>query len=194
VPASAPPSTTPGPTTTDLPPRRNPGRDTATTLCHQVTRLCLSAALFSLCVGLHLARTRPHRMCPNAQNDCIKAAIPEWSSALFTFSSGLLVIAILNFRNWEPVDSLLTRSELYLEFKIKSVAQAGLDVTLLTCIWEVLGSDLVRDTGYPYCYFSWLSSVDPRIYRDSASIWPRPLPFKFFHIHHASIILPWDTI
>jgi hypothetical protein len=34
-------------------------------------------------------------------------------------------------------------------------------VTLYTCIQEVIGSEIGRDTGYLRCEFSWLFSLPP---------------------------------
>jgi hypothetical protein len=36
-----------------------------------------------------------------------------------------------------------------------------------TCVWEVLGSNLVWDTDYPKPYFSWSFSILPGVCRDN---------------------------
>jgi hypothetical protein len=46
-------------------------------------------------------------------------------------------------------------------------------VTILTCIQEVLGSNLSRDTSYPDRCFPWSSSIVPVAGRISTSIRPR---------------------
>jgi hypothetical protein len=39
-----------------------------------------------------------------------------------------------------------------------------------------------------------VSSVTPGINRGNTLIWPRPLPFKFFHIYYSAIILSFDDV
>jgi hypothetical protein len=60
------------------------------------------------------------------------------------------------------------------------------DLALQTCIRDVLGSDLGRDTGYSDRSISWFSAAPPDKCRD---IMPRPLPSKFFTVHQ----LPYNS-
>jgi hypothetical protein len=69
--------------------------------------------------------------------------------------------------------------------------QTGVACTLWTCIREVLNSNLGRDTGYPNCVFSWISSVPADKYWDNISIGPRLLPPK---IHSNSLFTKHPTI
>jgi hypothetical protein len=57
--------------------------------------------------------------------------------------SGLLVTAILNFLSWEPLDSPLIPSQLYLELKIKSSKL----VQRLACILQVPSWNPVQGTA-----------------------------------------------
>jgi hypothetical protein len=67
-------------------------------------------------------------------------------------------------------------------------------LTFLLRIREVSGSNLGPQTGYPNYGFRGFSSLSKRILGWYLQIWPQPLPSKSFPIHHALVILSFDTI
>jgi hypothetical protein len=71
----------------------------------------------------------------------------------------------------------------------KAIEQFGVAVTHLTCIREVLGSYLGRDSGYPDWNSSWVSSFPALKLRDSISLIPGATPSISFPRLHSSPIL-----
>jgi hypothetical protein len=85
---------------------------------------------------------------------------------------------------------------LYQLRKLNNTSPSMMDQVLrpLTCIWEVLGSDLDRDTNYPdrdFLWFSWLLHVN---IRTPPLIRVRPLPFVSFSIHYLLIIISFVSV
>jgi hypothetical protein len=66
-------------------------------------------------------------------------------------------------------------------------------VTLQICTWEVLGSSLGQNTGYPDRYL-WFYSIPQQKFRGSTSIRPRKLPSKFFLILYSPITIKFDAL
>jgi hypothetical protein len=56
-----------------------------------------------------------------------------------------------------------------------------------------IGKNTERDIAHPDWGVSLFSSALPGIYRDNSSTRPRPLPSKFFPVHHVSV-LPFDAV
>jgi hypothetical protein len=67
-----------------------------------------------------------------------------------------------------------------------STDQAGLVVTLETCIWEVVGLNLCQDTGHPDWGFPCYFSVLPLTYQDRALIRFWLFPSKSFQMCYSS--------
>jgi hypothetical protein len=63
--------------------------------------------------------------------------------------------------------------------------QVGPKITLESCIQEVHGSNLDRDTGSPGC-FSWFSVLSRNKWRDATWIRSRPHPSISFPFHQSS--------
>jgi hypothetical protein len=72
-------------------------------------------------------------------------------------------------------------------FIIHFTDRIGVVVTLATRIREVLSSIFGRDIGNLNSGFSLFSSVPAGNSRNSTSVRPRPLPFKFFPIYRPSV-------
>jgi hypothetical protein len=69
---------------------------------------------------------------------------------------------------------------------VLSTEQVGIAVTLYTCIWKVLGSNICRDTVYPDWGFILFSSTAQDKCWDIKSIKLQPLPPESFPIHQSS--------
>jgi hypothetical protein len=67
-------------------------------------------------------------------------------------------------------------------------------VTPLLRIREVPGSNIAPETGYSDWGFSWVSSVPPGECRIDILKRPRPLPSKFFPIHHSLVSVSFHAI
>jgi hypothetical protein len=69
---------------------------------------------------------------------------------------------------------------------LRDVAPRDRAATLYTCIQQVLGSILGRDTRYPHWGFSLFFSVTPAQFQDSTSIRTWPISSKSFEIPQSS--------
>jgi hypothetical protein len=66
--------------------------------------------------------------------------------------------------------------------------QVGVAVTIWTCIWEVLGSNLNHHTGYHELGIYWLASAPPGKHRENAATTP------FQTLFHTLVILPFEAV
>jgi hypothetical protein len=66
-----------------------------------------------------------------------------------------VLVSLLQYVNRSPY------TKLFQNFKAQGTQRAGLNVRLQICIREVVGSNLGRDTGYPYWGHSWFFSLPP---------------------------------
>lgn len=68
--------------------------------------------------------------------------------------------------------------------RVQNTEQFCVAVSLLTCIPEMLGSNLGQNTGYPDWDNSWSSSAPPEKFRDNSSVRLWPLLSNSSFINH----------